>query len=529
MACGDDVPSDGEGSSDTADPGGTAGSDTASVDSADSTGEPDTDDGGSSSTGPDVELPDPLPPLSAAPLTTEETIIPVMPEPDEKIGDPRIPDDLIANLEAGFGDVELGDGEPILDLTHDGEAPTEAGGSAQLVARIVHLADSQLTDDEAPTRVASLDDGLSSSFRAQEQYGCNTLDAATRTINKVNEDMPLDFVILGGDNIDNAQGNELEWFLGIMDGADVVHCDSAVDDDPVPGPGNDPKDPFAPVGLDVPWLWVSGNHDTLVQGNFQIETRLAAAIGDDAPGGTRDWSQPGGPVVQGTIAADERRALVDQEAILTAVAASGDGHGIDEAVIARGAAEYSYDLEGTDLRFVVFDSSAPLEGGSLGVLREADLADFLRPELDAAEADGKLVVLASHHGSSVLSTLVDGGIGAMEFQEFLGEYDNILMHLAGHTHVHRVELIEPMSGNQYWEVETSALLDYPNQMRVIEFHDQDNGEYRIELVSLDYQTEDDVQGADGRARQVLEMTTGWASNAIGMADDRNVALYLPVP
>ena len=75
-------------------------------------------------------------------------------------------------------------------------------------------------------------------------------------------------MVLGGDNADNAQQNELDWFLSILDGAPSVECDSGKDDDPVTGPDNDPKDPFVAEGLKVPWLWVTGNHDILNQGNF---------------------------------------------------------------------------------------------------------------------------------------------------------------------------------------------------------------------------------------------------------------------
>jgi hypothetical protein len=57
-----------------------------------------------------------------------------------------------------------------------------------------------------------------------------------------------------------------------------LECDSAIDDDPVPGPDNDPKDRFAPVGLDVPWRWVSGNHDTLRQGNWPVADWMAEPI-----------------------------------------------------------------------------------------------------------------------------------------------------------------------------------------------------------------------------------------------------------
>ena len=528
-ACADDD-SSATASMGTDDDGGTAAATstagpTGSIGDSTTSGVADDSSSGGGSTG--EPLPDPLPPLSAAPLTTEETLVPIMPEPRDKIGDPRVPEDIVAGLADGFGDYAIGPGEPIETVTPTGEDPAEPGGNASMLARFVHLADPQVADDEAATRVMALDDGISGSFRPQDHVGCNIVDAAVRTINRVHEDLPLDFVVLGGDNIDNAQTNELEWFLGVMDGAPVVHCDSADDDDPVPGEGNDPKDPFAPVGLDVPWYWVSGNHDTLVQGNFPIEGREAAAVSANAPGGTRDWSQPGGPMVMETIA-DEGRALVDQATLLSLIAASGDGHGITDEVLARDEADYTFDV-GRDLRFVVLDTSAPLEGGSSGVVRDAEVDSFLRPALDEAQGDGKIVVLVTHHAAGSITGTSDDALSTADFEALLGEYDNIVMHLAGHSHVHRARMVEPLGGHAYWEVITSALADYPNQMRVVEIHDEDNGEIRIQLVALNYQTEDDPQGASGRALQILDHTTGWTGNGSGAPEDRNVSLYLPRP
>jgi len=493
--------------------------------SADSTSE----GTGADSTGAPPQGPDPLPPLAAAPLTTEVTLVPLLPYPREPVLDPRLPEDRATLLDDGHGTLEMGPGEPIEDRTPTGEPPTPAGPDATMITRFVHLADSQLVDDEAATRVVNLDQAVFGAFRPEEAYSCNILDAAVRTINRVNEDLPLDFVVLGGDNVDNAQSNELSWFLGIMEGDTSVHCDSGEDNDPEPGEGNDPKDLFTPVGLDVPWFWVTGNHDTEVQGNFLAAERAAAAIGDANPGGTRDWSMPGGPVIAGDIIADDARAVLSQESMLSAVAGSGDGHGIDDEVIARGKANYTFDVEGTALRFVVLDSSAFDAGGSDGLIREGDVDSFLRPALDAAEGDAKVVVVVSHHASASFAPVVDDAYSEADFRALLGEYNNVLMHLAGHSHVHSAEFVAPMDGHGYWEVITSALLDYPNQMRVIEIHDQNNGEYRIQMVSLDYQIEDDPLGEAGRALTVLDWTTGWVEPANSEATDRNVSLYVATP
>lgn len=530
LGCGDDVPDERAGTGDTL-PEGTGHGDSSGAPGTDSTGQvdPDSTDGSESGSGTGEPIPEPLPPLSAAPLTTDERIEPVMTPSAEMIGDPRLPDDRQLRLADGLGDYELGPGEPIVDLTPDGSAPKKPGPNAALVARFVHLTDAQLADDESPTRVVDLDQIVGGGFRPEDHLGCNIVDAAVRTINRVHQDLPLDFVLLGGDNIDSAQSNELEWLLSVMDGVGPVHCDSGDDNDIEAGPGNDAKDPFMPVGLDVPWYWVSGNHDTLVQGNLVVANRLEAALSGNAPGGTRDWTQPGGPSLAGSVPADARRALLDQTSLLTRVSASGDGHGIDQAVIDRGEANYTFDVEGTELRFIVMDTSADAAGGANGLLADAEADGFLRPALDAAEADGKWVIVATHHASSALVSGSDEVLSTQDFRLLLGEYDNVLAHFAGHAHFHRALYLEPVGGHAYWEVVTSALMDFPNQMRVVEIHDQDNGEFRIQMVAFDYQVDDDPRGEEARALQILDHTTGWSPGGPGDVEDRNVSLYVPAP
>jgi hypothetical protein len=189
--------------------------------------------------------PEPLPALSRAPLTTEERLTPIA-QPGPASLDPRRPEDMSILLEDGFGDHETIEGEPVVQRTFDGSAPPAPGPARSLVSRFVHLADIQLADDESPARVANFDtaSGLTSgAYRPQEGHECNILNAAVRTINRVHEETPIDLVILGGDNADNAQENEVEWVTAILSGSDSVECDSGDDDDPTPGPANDPKDP----------------------------------------------------------------------------------------------------------------------------------------------------------------------------------------------------------------------------------------------------------------------------------------------
>jgi len=493
---------------------------------------------GETTGGPGEPVPPALPPLDGVLLTTEQRILPTKAQAQEPLADPRIPTDLDLLLEQGYGEVMLAEGEAILDATLDLQPPPVTGAQPQLLTRFVHLADAQIADDESPTRVVTLDspDGFTSSFRPQEAHMCRVLNAAVRTINAVHVQRPLDLVLLGGDNIDSAQDNEVSWFTAILDGGPgAVHCDSGDDDDPLPGPENDPKDPFTPVGLDVPWRWVSGNHDVLVQGNFQIGAQASLAVGDDATGGTRDWSQVGGPVVVGKVIPDHRRALVSVPELLARMAATGDGHGIDDDVIARGRALYDFPIEGTPVRVVVVDTAAQT-GAAQGVIHAADIEDFLRPTLELAEAQGEVVILASHHCSSSLSD--GGGLGGSvqedavtteEWRSFLGKEPAVMLHLCAHSHRHRIERIEPLGGTAYWEMATASLVDQPQQMRLLEVRDEDNGYFSITGIAFDFASDDDPLAADGRARAVTDYTSAWHGTGAGQPEDRNVRLWFQLP
>jgi 3',5'-cyclic AMP phosphodiesterase CpdA len=480
----------------------------------------------------------PLVPLQSAPLTTETTIVAVHPlEQPPTAQNPSVPPDMTALLASGHGDTTDGPGESVQPLTLDGSTPPAAGPSAKLLARFVHLADIQLADDESPARSAGLDGPglLNPAYRPQEGHECRILHAAVRTVNAVHKNSPIDFVLLGGDNVDNAQSNEVGWVQSILDGASEVDCDSGADDDPVPGPDNDPKDPFVSEGLRMPWRWVTGNHDILVQGTFPIDLYLDTVTGNYSLNGARDWSQPGAPVVRGEVPADSRRALLDRDALLERVAGSADGHGIDASTLSYGKAYYWFDIEGTPLRIIVLDSAAET-GDSEGVIHQSDIDGFVQPALDAATAQGKSVILTSHHISGSLS---DGsGLGGElqpdaltpdAFRAFVGGYPRVLLHLAGHSHRHAARGIEPPGGHGYWELQTASLADYPHQMRVIEVWDKDNGYFTIRSIALDYSVDGDEVAAGGRARGVVDYTSAWGPDGSGMMGERNVELWIAKP
>lgn len=481
-----------------------------------------------------------LPPLTSAPTTLARTLVPTHPlvaPPDPR--SPAEPMTLVSWLQEGYGDFSFGAGEGPISLSPPGQTAPPAGPAPHLLVRFVHLPDSHITDDESPNRMCSADipsGPTAGAFRPQESDECRVLDAAVRTINFLNHQTPISFVLTGGDNSDDAQTNEVRWFMQIMDGAPTVKCDSGKMNDPVAGANNDGKDPFEAVGLDMPWWWVTGNHDVLVQGNFPVtELQKQNAIGVKPILGTRDYSQPGGPVTTQLVPADRERMPLTRSELMRLVAADGDGHGLGASQVSSGKAFYSFDVAGTSLRFIILDTGTET-GSDSGILRRGDVDGILRPMFDLAMRDGKLVVIASHHpardladGSGFGGAQQPDALTAQEWIDFLGGYDNVLFSMVGHTHQNGIRYVASSTGHAYWEVATNGVVDYPNQFRVVEVWDDDNGWLRLRTVMVDYATDGDAVAQAAKRLEVADYISGWAPDGSGTAAERNVELHIPKP
>ena len=489
-----------------------------------------------------VEGPRIFAPLDEVFTTAQQTLLPVNVPFTSLQDNPAEPASQAVYVQLGLGDVVIGPGEaPFVRTVHGTPAPT-AGPNPRRLARFVHLADAQLMDDESPTRTAIFDNVqlTSGALRPQDPNICRMLHAVVRTVNALHKKDPIDFVILGGDNADNAQENEVRWVMKILGGGEV-ECDSGDDDDLVSGrfAGNDGKDPFISAGLAMPWKWVSGNHDVNMQGNFPLNAeRVAAAVSSVAEYGTRDYSfRRMGAVRQGDfVVPDARRRLLDGRALLELVGDDDDGHGLKDADRSHGKAFYSFDV-GDQLVFVVLDTNA-LGGGASGQLSRADVDRFVIPALEDAKVRGRSVVLTSHHALETLTvdggafgTTVDDALLPDEWKAVLADYPNVVLSMVAHTHRHRVVRQETAPGQAFFEVMTSAIADYPHQFRIVEIWDDDNGSLRVEAVPVDFAADDDDVAAKGRTLGVIDQLSGYAFNpaANGEPSDRNVTLYLDKP
>ena len=147
------------------------------------------------------------------------------------------------------------------------DSDTELPPGLTLVARIAHVSDSQIVDEESPARFAGAQVITRSAWRPYESYSTQLFDGALRSVNRVHAaDRPIDFLVFTGDACDNAQSNELDWVLGVLDGDFVDPLTGPDDRDPAgrPDPLRDPHAGFLPQGLyrgglhgelpSIPWV-----------------------------------------------------------------------------------------------------------------------------------------------------------------------------------------------------------------------------------------------------------------------------------
>lgn len=389
--------------------------------------------------------------------------------------------------------------------------------------RFVHISDTQLADEESPARAVRLDPLISAAWRPQEAYGVATLDATLQAINAIHDEgklegRPVSCVVITGDLVDSAQYNEVRWFLDTMDGLSVDTDSGVVDatgrtaDD-----GDNPKLPYAAAGLsrEIPWYSIVGNHDVLATGNFPIDASsnspalysapllrpVAAAIGlhqidrklnaffpvlGQSPAVISGLGPVGDPetlqISVGDLRAGKlppdaaRRYLTRREYIEEHfnTLSGPPGHGFTEENLVEGHGFFTFRPDpAVPIRFVALDTVPPrIPKGYpafYGVMTREQFDYQLCPAIEEARAAGEFVILLSHHPADDFDLPYPARkIGARAFREYLAQQPNVVAHLAGHTHFNRIGKVDGLY--PYYEVVTGAIIDYPQEGRVLDVY-----------------------------------------------------------
>jgi len=344
----------------------------------------------------------------------------------------------------------------------------------------------------------------------------------------------------------------------------------------LPGLLDAARRPFSATGLRTPWVSAFGNHDGLVQGNLPSSAAIAAlATGNvkisNLPPGTDIIKLAigllsGDPAALQTLfsgparlvtADPNRRPLSRTETIAEHFKTSGHprGHGYTSWNLDTGNAYYAFDRG--PVRCLVLDTVNPF-GGSEGSIDEAQLT-WLTNELIAGsrhylDESGKVVagghhdrlfVLFSHHTiGSMTNAAGVGRILGPAVRDRLLRFPNAVLWVNGHTHRNTVTPYRRASGppGGFWEINTAAHIDWPQQSRVIEIVDNRNGTLSVFGTLLDHAAPQHYGSAprDPLTLASLSRELGandWQNAAPtatedgrrGAVEDRNVELLLPAP
>ena len=168
------------------------------------------------------------------------------------------------------------------------------------LASFVQFTDLHLADTESPVRFEYLAKYIDSAYRPQEAL---TVRGAASLVDRVNglsggpyTGLPFSLVMATGDNTDNHEQVELDWYLSVMSGGAITpntgdtsryegvqnsgsaaywNPESSFQDDyktagfpQVPGFLSAAGSPFTAAGLRTPWYTTVGNHDDSIEGTL---------------------------------------------------------------------------------------------------------------------------------------------------------------------------------------------------------------------------------------------------------------------
>jgi len=379
------------------------------------------------------------------------------------------------------------------------------GKERRSLAYILAIADPQIIDEESPIRM----DGYPSVYRPHGQLTPQLFEAHVRTAQRISDhsSRPFDFTVIAGDLTDTSQQNELEWMIVALNGG-VIDPDSGIDDDPVPGPGNDYNDPFFSRGLDSPWYAALGNHDVLHVGGFGlIDQRLRDAARDDHLFTDSTLASIWGGYVAGDTIdhqvildesvitpADDARLPLNQRELLQALYDAGGnpvGHGLSQDDVTANRGYFSVNpLPGKPIRMIVLDTTDE-EESSLGRAQQGSMDavqfSWLHEALVAAAGRRELVIIISHHRLEDFHDQSE--VAPQMIRELLAASENVILHLTGHGH-RDTKTLNTLNGNsRYWELMTASTIDFPLQSRIVELVDERNGYLSIYITNFDHNSD----------------------------------------
>ncbi|ATY14991.1 TIGR03767 family metallophosphoesterase [Amycolatopsis sp. AA4] len=202
--------------------------------------------------------------------------------------------------DTGYSRLSAGPGWPVAVRADLVEAKAGRDDRRTALGAFVQFTDLHITDTESPARFEYLHPFIASAHRPQETLGTVATSALVKRVNSLRAGpftgRQFDFVMTTGDNTDNHELIELDWFLTTLNGGAITpnsgdpnryegvqasgnlafwNPDRQLADDytrkgfpQIPGLLEAGIAPFTAPGLNLPWYCTFGNHDDSVVGTL---------------------------------------------------------------------------------------------------------------------------------------------------------------------------------------------------------------------------------------------------------------------
>jgi metallophosphoesterase (TIGR03767 family) len=462
---------------------------------------------------------------------------------------------------------------------------------AQSPARVEYL--DRYADPHHPA--SSIVGTLIGTYRAHEILTTQVLESAVQAINRIDlapvTKTAISAVLITGDLTDNAQSNELDWLTTLLLGG-KLRADSGAKDKwegvggefyspffwnphgTPKGERNDfPRDlygfptipellhairqPFYSSGLKYPFLAVHGNHDALLQGTVVPNEELRESVTSDekifelsdeealqalskvSEQGPAAYPSPIAPKVM-TVSADESRDFLSPIEWNINFYREDEDNGISSQHLGSDRKYWRKDYESVTI--LALDTVNPF-GGWQGSIDQEQF-NWLKEQVE--QIKDKYIVITSHHpiqdiynGYSPSARRVLGA----EIESYLITKPAVIAWICGHTHRHRIAYFGPDITRGFYQIETSSLIDWPQQGRIIEIFLTQDDEICIASTVFNHQGSilpdyehlrlDEVNELSGLSR-ILSLNDWQRRGGIfaienneGEGSDRNSILCLP--